>query len=838
MLARLLVIMLVASARLSAFTPYVADEETLHLWHLDESRPPFADSGMSPKPLLGLLNEAEAGLESLSGMGKAVSFNHSAGGSNKYLRGGLLLAQPLAVSGPQDNVTPPFPIAGNNGAFTIEAIIKFDLLPVDAPGMALDIVSMDGEGQDRVFNFRIEKPGFLSFIPCSGDLVRGGGLATIPTTGTQAINAGDWFHVAVTYDGNEGSPNNLKFYWTRLAPGVTTASLLGKGTLAADLNASMGDFAIGNTGRSLGGKRECDPFPGLIDEVRISSKVRRPEEFFFVQSHVPFGEGNPQGGGGLPPEEFQIVLQRVLVDGLATGLAENGSLLEIGPGSHRIDVDFGLAAGAIADTPEVRCYLEGIDDLWRPAARGMLLICEVLDDQGLVVSRASFANIGQSLGWEGDLTDSGLTPRLEPLFLPGNAKSLRITLSSGTPDITGQVVIDNLSVNLSSDPEPEGSLWPNGEFELGSLLNTTGGVPKGWRRSGEDPAIAHLVQRPLNKAIGLVDGNQSTSAEWTAVASLPSIPANGCAVLLSWQEAYNVIGANSHRATYLNVPPGSYKFRAIAVTRRPLTASAHFELPIVIRPTLWDTPWFRPVAASAAVGLLALVIMQTFRRRALARISKAKLQHSLERDRARIARDMHDDLGTRVSSLIMGTSLVQRDLDRDPAATHGHLARMRSSARDLANAMSELVWAVDPANDTLDQLASHLTGLAQEIFRDSEIRVRITIPTQLPAKPLRSDLRHHFSLAVKEALHNVFKHAGPCDVMFELRLNDGELAAIIRDTGVGFDPAMPVEGNGLLNLQSRLEELGGSYHVDSAPGGGTTVTLRCSVENLLNPNSR
>ena len=91
---------------------------------------------------------------------------------------------------------------------------------------------------------------------------------------------------------------------------------------------------------------------------------------------------------------------------------------------------------------------------------------------------------------------------------------------------------------------------------------------------------------------------------------------------------------------------------------------------------------------------------------------------------------------------------------------------------------------------------------------------------------------------MKEALHNVFKHAGPCDVMFELRVKDGEIVAIIQDTGLGFDPGMPVEGNGLLNLQSRLEELGGRYQVESAPGRGTIVTLRCSVENLLKPNSR
>jgi len=822
------------------FKPYEVDPDTLHLWHLDELQPPFADSGRFPKPLQGLVNRAVAGVGSLNGMGQSVSFNHAVPGEKnpKYLKGAMLLAQPFAAEGPQDNVTGPFPIAGEDGAFTIEALIKFDTLPSQSLGGALDIVSMDGEGLDRVFNFRIEKPGFLSFVPCSGELVRGGGLATIPITGPDAINTRDWFHVAVTYEGNEGSPNNLKFYWTRMVPGLSQASLLGKGTLAADLSTDLGDFAIGNTGRSISGNRSCDPFPGLIDEVRISSKARQPEEFFFVSEELRSKADHRGGEGAKPPPEFKLGLQRLFVDGEKVVLPESKSFLEIGPGSHRLDIDFGLEPGAIADSPEVRCYLEGIDDLWHPAARGMQLICEVLDERNEVVSRASFANFGQSPGWEGDLTDSRLIPRLEPLFLPENSKSLRHTLSAGTPDITGQMVIDNLSINLPASPDQKSSIWPNGAFEYGSLMDTTGGVPKGWRREGDDPAIAQLVQRPGNKAIGLVDGNQSSAGEWISLVPVPQPPGNGCTVMMRWEEAYNVISGNSHRSTYLNVPPGEYTFRAIAVTRKPVAGGTHLELPIVVRPPLWESPWFSPVAASALVGLVALVILQTHRRRAFARISKANIQHSLERDRARIARDMHDDLGTRVSSLIMGTSLVQRDLVRDPAATQRHLARMAFSARDLANAMSELVWAVDPANDTLDQLASHLTGLAQEIFRDSDTRVRIEIPTRIPATPLRSDLRHHFSLAVKEALHNVFKHAGPCEVVFELRIDRGEIIAIIQDSGAGFDTESPAEGNGLLNLRSRLGELGGYARIVSSVGAGTTVTLGCSLENLLNPNSR
>ena len=225
------------------------------------------------------------------------------------------------------------------------------------------------------------------------------------------------------------------------------------------------------------------------------------------------------------------------------------------------------------------------------------------------------------------------------------------------------------------------------------------------------------------------------------------------------------------------------------MTRNPGPASTHLELPIIVRTPLWENPWFRPTATAAGVGLIALVILQTYRRRALFRFSKLNLRHTLERDRTRIARDMHDDLGTRVSSLIMGTSLVQRDWNRDPVATHRHLLRMGSAARDLATAMDELIWAVDPANDTLDQLASHLGGLVQDMFHDDRFRVHIRSAnrTSRTSRSVpNSDTISHSS--VKEALHNVFKHAGSCEVTLEVYLIDNQFTAVVRDTGSGFNP--------------------------------------------------
>lgn len=834
---RIFVVVMVACTRLAAMSPYEVDEHTLHLWHLDEDGPPFADSGSSPKPLLGLLNGAKTGYESLPGMGRAVSFHHSAGGrrNSNYFKGALLMAQPKSVAGPKDNVTAPFPIMGKDGAFTMEALIKFERLPAEAPGVSPTIISMDSEDENRVFNFRIEKPGFLSFSQFSGISVRGGGLATIPVTGPHAINTQDWFHVAVTYDGGEGSAGNLKFYWTRIAPGLDVANLLGIGSLAEDLSRGLGDFVIGNTGRTVLGKKECNPFPGLIDEVRISDIARPAHDFLFVPPEAK-ARAASQRTVEVSRPELRLALQEVAISGRATVLPQGSVPLIVDPGHHRLDIDFSLDPGFNTADVVVRCCLEGIDEPWQAAVQGMLLICEVLDAEGNIVSRASFASTGQSPGWSGDLYETPLVSRLEPLFLPGNARSVRITLSSGTPDTTGQIVIDNLSIQPPTGPAGSSPAWPTESFEKGNLMNSVSGSPSGWLRGGADPAIARLVIRAESRAIGLVDGEQTGTGTWTSLLALPTIPRGGSSVILSWDEAHDIVGGGFYRASYLNIPPGSYHFRAIAVTGNPGRSSTHLELPIRVRAPLWETPWFRPSATAAGVGLLALVILQTYRRRALSRFSKLNLRHTLQGDRARIARDMHDDLGTRVSSLIMGTSLVQRDLEKDPVATRRHLARMGSAARDLATAMDELIWAVNPANDSLDQLASHLGGLVQDMFHDERFRLQIRVPTDLPHIPLRAEFRHHFSLAVKEALHNVLKHAGPCEVSLELKKVGNEFIAMVQDTGSGFNPLDPAEGNGLLNLHSRLAELGGSCEVESTPAGGTTVVLRCTLDHQTRPS--
>ncbi len=833
------------------YQPNVPDAHTLHLWHLDETKPPFSDSVPNGTPLFGLLNGARAGQPALPGLGHSVSLHSNVGGTpgNSDFAGGILAASAILTNGPADNVPARFRYFGPDGAFTYELVVKLDVLPADAPGIALEMLSMEGDGADRIFNLRIEKEGFLAFIPLPHCGASGGAIGTIPTRGLDAPDTKSWFHVAVTYDGNGGFANNVRLYWTRLRPGVTAANRIGSGTLSGDLNGKTGDLAIGNEARSFHQNAEAEPFPGLIDEVRISGVARSTADFFFIP---PDQRTSPEQLGRESvksdrPASFKLGLNNVFVDSKEVSFQPNGGKgLELGSGLHRLDFDFGFnlemsdgtapVERAITGSGKVklRCQLEGIDERWQETDLGMSLVCQALDKDDRIVSQSRFQCIGHSPGWETSPEDSNMTRRFEPVYIPDNANKLKLILTSGSPDTTGFLVIDYFGLHALGEASP--SLWANGVFTYDAKTTSPAGSPDGWQRGGGDPAIARMIIRAPRPGIGLVDGDQTKHGEWSSVQKLPPARRRPNTYSLSWYEAYNVIGGGTHRATYVNVPPGKYTFRAIGLAGDTEEVGDEVALPIMIHPPFWEQFWFWPAVTASSVGLMASAVLMRHRQRAKRSLERLKVQNALEKDRSRIARDMHDDLGTRVTFINMSAALAQRDLEKAPENARRHLNKMNESTRDLIVAMDDLVWAVDPAHDTLDHLASHLTRLAEEMFRDTPIRCRLDVPALLPALSLGSELRHHIALTVKEALHNVLCHAGPCEVFFSLAFSGAEIRITIRDTGVGFDPASDERGHGLDNLASRFKEIGGTCRIASSPGSGTSIVLSCPVTDARNPN--
>jgi alpha-L-fucosidase 2 len=261
---------------ISSLRPYEVDANTLQLWHLDETAPPFANSANLDHPLQGLHNGATAWQQASSGLGASVNVN--TGTSPE--RGIITYAKTLSSATTADTPN-TFRWHGSDGAFTLEALVNFDTLSISGG----QIIAFDGDGtQDRVFQFVITSLNgapALTFIPIATS-VTGSYTVPLPTSGVHMPTTGSWFHAAVTYDGRAGAAGNLKLYWTRLDSGAAEANLLGgTGMLSADFNQSIhqGDFSIGNEARATGG--HSGALPGRIDEVRISDIARGPDGFYF-----------------------------------------------------------------------------------------------------------------------------------------------------------------------------------------------------------------------------------------------------------------------------------------------------------------------------------------------------------------------------------------------------------------------------------------------------------------------------------------------------------------------------------------------------------------------------
>ena len=287
-------------------------------------------------------------------------------------------------------------------------------------------------------------------------------------------------------------------------------------------------------------------------------------------------------------------------------------------------------------------------------------------------------------------------------------------------------------------------------------------------------------------------------------------------------------------ATYNYIPPGKYEFQVTACNNDGVWNQAGASLKFELLPYFWQTTWFHLLGGLATTLAAGGAVWFDTRRRMRRRLERAERLRDIERERARIAQDIHDDLGASLTRIAM---LSQSDCGETllPESVTMNFARIFATTRELTRAMDEIVWAVNPRHDRLDSLASYLSRFANEYLCLAEIRCRLDLPLHLPTLPVTAEVRHNLFLAFKEALHNVVKHAAAHEVRVELKLGAAHLALQVADDGCGFDPAAPGNahtaagrnacGNGLANMQRRLAEIGGTCEIHSQPGHGATVTF-------------
>ncbi len=251
---------------------------------------------------------------------------------------------------------------------------------------------------------------------------------------------------------------------------------------------------------------------------------------------------------------------------------------------------------------------------------------------------------------------------------------------------------------------------------------------------------------------------------------------------------------------------------------------------------LWRTPLAITLYGIAgfllAGGIARIVSARRFRRR----LAALAAQQAMERERIRIARDMHDEIGSKLTKISFMSERAKKELQgQDHVASK--LDSIAGTSRDLLQTLDEIVWAVNPHNDTLEHLAAYLGQYATEYLQNTAVECELHIPRGLPHYPLSAEARHNLFLAFEESLNNSLKHGRPSRIRVRMDLTPTQFAITIIDNGSGFDSTSSVGTpgkngagsghgrNGLLNMRQRLDLLGGSCDIRSRPGHGTTVIL-------------
>jgi len=503
-----------------------------------------------------------------------------------------------------------------------------------------------------------------------------------------------------------------------------------------------------------------------------------------------------------------------------------------------LPLEFNLRTAPVGRAPVVRLRsrLEGLQDEWQDHESQMWLVLRFLDRANEAVSSAAFIRTGESPGWGGLPQNSRWHRRVDEAVVPERCARIQILLvSGGTPRTTGFWAVRRLRL---AAPETGGATTGAAPlFQLEALrgvgLESPQGNPDGWTRDGtglSTPRIFSHVEDDggVEPVLALVDVDPTNTGGWlqSTRTATPVVP--GQRLHVECEEMHSIGRGGDAAVSFHSLPVGNYVFRAWATDELGRPTGPSLRLPVEVRPAFYATPWFRLLG----VGLIGAAMLGGVRyftwRKMQREVQRLEQRRAVEEERTRMARDIHDEMGSRFTqiSLLAGRALKSAPADesvREP------IRAINGAVKELASALEEIVWAANPSHDSLEGFSNYLSQYAGAVLRDAGLRCRLDIPTLLPARILSSGTRHRLMMAVKEALNNALKHATATEVRVQLELANDRVLVTVTDNGCGFDPATVKRGNGLDHLVRRMEEVGGSCAIESRSGGGTQVRLNVPV---------
>ncbi len=342
-------------------------------------------------------------------------------------------------------------------------------------------------------------------------------------------------------------------------------------------------------------------------------------------------------------------------------------------------------------------------------------------------------------------------------------------------------------------------------------------------RAGADTNAVDLSSS--GATLRLAPGHRKVGFEFTALSYASSENVNFRYRLDNFDKDW--IEAEGQRiAKYPRLPAGRYNFQVQACNNAGVWNWAGFKLPFEVTPFVWQTWWFRLLVLAGFTTVVAGSARCFFSRRLQRQVEQLEQQAAVQKDRARIAQDLHDDLGAGLTEIGLLAGMLGNHTESAGERKNNAIGRIAQRARYLVTVLDEIVWAVNPRHDSARSLCSYFSHYAQEFFEPTGIRCRLSFREGMADSPLSSEQRHHLFLAFKEVLTNVARHSGASEVRVSASLEiPGRLEVLVEDNGRGLPPTVGQGADGLINLQQRLEFLQGKCEVSSLASGGVKVRL-------------
>jgi signal transduction histidine kinase len=278
---------------------------------------------------------------------------------------------------------------------------------------------------------------------------------------------------------------------------------------------------------------------------------------------------------------------------------------------------------------------------------------------------------------------------------------------------------------------------------------------------------------------------------------------------------------------YNNLAPDNYIFKVKASNGSGKWSKDEYRVAVNIAPPFWGTWWFRGFIFLLLLGSIVMLTKSIAQRKLRKQLAALEKQRELDKERQRISREMHDDIGAGLTQIVLMSESAK---GKKSGNSEKELTEITNTSRKLVNNMGEIIWSLNPENKTLEQLMAHLREQLHHLLEYSGIAYNIHLPENGKNILLPNEMRRNILLITMETVHNAVKYSNAKNIEVNALLNNGVLTFTVRDDGIGFDTEKLNTGNGLKNIRHRVNEMHGQLHIESAENLGSRFSYTIPIK--------